>query len=218
MNRFKVLLVDDHELVRNGIASLLNSVDNLEVVALASNGHEAISVLETEEVDILLSDINMPKMDGINLAKMVHENYPKVKMLALSAHFEEVYIVKMLKAGVMGYLLKNTSEGELTEALETVMSGESYISPEVSKIMMSKYMEKQNLRSNLPSNFDPGLSDREIEVLKLIAEEFTNKEIAEKLFISPRTVDSHRRKLLEKLACKNTAGLVKYAVMKGYAA
>lgn len=213
-----VLLVDDHTLVRKGVMGLLAGMDAVERVLEAKDGHEALAILDQEDIDLVLLDINMPKMNGIQLGEMISNEYPHVKSVVLSMHFEESYVRKALQAGIMGYLLKNTDASELEEAIQTVLAGDSYISPEVSKIMMSRYMRNQNIKLNLPDSIDPNLSDREVEVLKLIAQEFTNKEIAEKLFISPRTVDSHRRNLMEKLCCKNTAGLVKYAVIKGFAA
>jgi DNA-binding NarL/FixJ family response regulator len=211
----RVLLADDHNLIRDGLAALLADVDGIEIVAHANNGHAVISWLEQIKIDVALLDVNMPHMDGIETAKYIVDHYPQVKTIGLSMSHDENTITKMLKAGVNGYLLKTTNQDELVKAIQTVFAGEAYFSSDVSMIMMSRFMpnKPEGVRQNFAQNVT--LTDREMEILEMIASEMTNKEIADKLFISPRTVDTHRRNLLQKLGVKNTAGLVKYAMSIG---
>ena len=150
------------------------------------------------------------ELDGIDATKYITEHFPEVKVLALTMHTDESHITRMLQVGAMGYILKNTGKKELTEAIKTVASGESYFAKEASEVIMRRLMKNKSLQKGKFANVE--LTKREKEVLKLIAEENTNHEIADKLFISPRTVDTHRRNLLQKLKVKNTAGLVKYAI------
>ena len=206
----KILLVDDHQMIRDGIRSLLTGVDDVDIVAEASNGNEAIEILKKQDVDLILMDISMPEMNGIEATKIITSKFEKVKVLTLSMHDEESFVIKMLQVGASGYVLKTTDKLELTEAIKTVASGESYFTKEASKAIMQYFMKGKSAMNRGKASID--LTKRELEVLVLIAEEFTNLEIAEKLFLSPRTVDTHRRNLLQKLAVKNTAGLVKYAI------
>jgi len=169
-----------------------------------------IDILEKESIDLVLMDIEMPEMDGIQTTRYLTENFEKVGVLALTMYDDESHIIKMLQVGAMGYILKSTNKKELTEAIKTVASGESYFAKEASEVIMRRFMKKKTLSKSLA--YKVALTRREKEVLKLIAEEFTNNEIAKKLYISARTVDTHRRNLLQKTGVKNTAGLVKYAI------
>jgi len=206
----KILLADDHKIVRDGIKALLSDVKGIEFLFEASTGREVIEILEKESVDIVIMDIEMPELDGIQTTKYLTENFVNVNVLALTMHEDESHIIKMLQVGAMGYILKSTGKKELSEAIKTVASGESYIAKEASEIIMRRFMKKKALSKK--RSFQVILTKREKEVLKLIAEELTNIEIGEKLFISTRTVDTHRRNLLQKIGVKNTAGLVKYAI------
>lgn len=207
----KIILVDDHKLVRDGIRSQLDNDHKYWIVAEASNGFEALDLLEKHKVDLIIMDINMDKMDGITCTEEVKKRYPEKSVLALTMLNENQHIKQMLKAGASGYLLKNCEEDELKNAIHTIYEGGTYFSPEVTRVVMN------NLRSQKPSNAKNRtiripLTQREKEVLRLILKEYTNKEIAEELFISQRTVDAHKRNLLEKTGSKNVAGLVLFAV------
>jgi len=211
-----ILLVDDHKIVRDGIKALLFTNGLINIVGECEDGNQVLDFVENNSVDIILMDINMQDINGIDCTKMVIEKHPNVKVIALTMHIEEGYISKILKSGASGYILKNTGKSELIDAIKKVNNGENYFSKEVSNVMMNKYMKKSGVRkssSSLASVDD--LTKREVEILGLIAEEMTNNEIGEKLFISPRTVDTHRRNLLQKLGVKNTAGLVKFAIQNG---
>ena len=212
MRKVKILIVDDHPMIRHGIKSLLADEDKYEVAGEAGDGNEAIEKLGKEPYDLVIMDIKMPEKNGIDATEEIVKNYPDVKVLAISMYDEQRYIVKMLQAGALGYILKNTGKQELLSAINTVMKGESYFSQEVSAIMMTQFMSRKSAGEINPAVEDITLTRRETEIIRLIAEELTNSEIGDKLGISTRTVDTHRRNLLQKLDVKNTAGLVKYAI------
>lgn len=209
MKKIRILLVDDHALIRAGIRNSLMNQEHLEVVAEAMNGAEALDYLSKTNVDLVIMDLSMPEMSGTEATRLITEKYPHVNVIILSMHNEETRIREALKAGALGYILKSTSMTELLEAVETVSKGEPYFTREVStKIMNQLIRGKENEHGDTLSR----LTNRELQILKLISEEFTNHEIADKLFISSRTVDTHRRNLIQKLHAKNTAGLVRYAI------
>ena len=213
----KVLLVDDHKIIRDGIRALLMGSKEIEIIGECEDGDEVVAFLSEKTADVVLMDINMKRMNGIEATSSVIAAFPDVKVIALTMHNEEGYVSKILKAGAVGYVLKNTGKAELVLAIQAVTEGKSYFGTEVAEIMMSKYLKTTNKPKN-PSGFlvtVDELTKREIEILKLIAEELTTTEMSEKLFISPRTVDTHRRNLLQKLGVKNTAGLVKFALQNG---
>lgn len=212
MKNIRILIVDDHPMIRHGIKSLLSDEDNISLIEEASDGKEAINRLGSTSYDLIIMDIKMPEMNGIEATEHIHKTYPDTKILAISMYDEQRYIVKMLQAGALGYILKNTGKQELLNAIDTVMRGESYFSQEVSSIMMSQFMSRKGSGLTDITKPEVPLTKRETEIIRLISEELTNSEIAEKLGISPRTVDTHRRNLLQKLDVKNTAGLVKYAL------
>lgn len=205
----RIMLVDDHKLVRDGVKSYLERNNNYDIVAESSNGKEALELLKTTPVDLIIMDINMDEMDGITCTKKVTALYPKTKVLALTMLNENQHIKQMLAAGASGYLLKNCDETEFNTAIESIFSIGNYYSPQVTKTIMSSF---NNSKPKSSKGVQIPLTDREKEVLKLILKEFSNKEIAEALFISPRTVEAHKRNLLEKTKSRNTAGLVLYAV------
>jgi DNA-binding NarL/FixJ family response regulator len=207
----RILLVDDHRLIRDAIQSYMEGDDEYEVVGEASHGQEAIRILEEKEVDVVLMDINMPIMGGIECTKEIKKRWTKISVLTLSMMSDNQHIKQMMGAGASGYVLKNCTEKELKKAIKTVFEGDTYYSSEVTEVVMSNLMKNNPTKtSNLV--VDMPLTDREKEVLELIIKEFTNNEIAEKLFISNRTVDAHKRNLLEKTGSKNIAGLVMYAI------
>lgn len=203
----KVLIVDDHKLIREGIAQYLEGDDRYHLTGDASEGVEALEFLRNNEVDLVLTDIRMPHMDGIDLTKNITSEFPNIKVVALTMMNDNNHIKKLMNAGAVGYVLKNCSESELKKAITQVMDGETYYSPEVTETVMNALMKKKRtIGSEMP------LTSREKEVLELIVKEFSNQEIADKLFISLRTVDAHKRNLLEKTGAKNVAGLVVYAI------
>lgn len=206
-----VLIADDHKIFRDGIKALLEKEKDIEVLAEAENGNEVMEKLDVQQVNVILMDIDMAETNGIETTKKIKEKYPGVNILVLSMHGEQNYIVKMLEAGAIGYILKNTGKDEMLTAIKSVSQGDSYFSKEVS----ARLIEHLNRPVQSVRTDDIPLTTREVEVLKLIAQEYSNPEIAEKLFISIRTVDTHRRNLLDKLGVKNTAGLVKYALKTG---
>lgn len=206
MTTTRLILADDHEMIRNGIKLMLKKNIEFEIASEASSGEEVISYLErnSNRVDVILMDINMPGMGGIKATEIITQKYKNIKILALTMHSEETFITSMMKAGATGYILKEAHTSELIMAINTVASGKKYYSNEVSVAMINALMSKDNSKGN-------DLSEREIEVLKYIAAGDTNKEAGEKLFISPRTVETHRRNILSKLDVKNTAEMIKYA-------
>jgi len=208
----KVLIADDHKIFRDGLISLMGGEEDIQVVGEAADGNEVMEKLPTARPDVILMDISMGESGGIVTTQLVREKYPDIKILVLSMHSESSYILKMLELGAIGYLLKDAGKAEMLSAIRTVAAGNSYYSSQVS----AKLVEALTRRNKAPRTRDDiPLTPRELEMLKLIAEEYTNQEIADKLFISTRTVDTHKRNLLEKLKMKNTAGLVKYALKKG---
>lgn len=208
----KIIIADDHQLFIDGIKSLVKTMKNMEIVAEVNNGKELLEVLEKTTCNIVLMDINMPEMDGIEATKLVKTKHPLLKILMLTMFSSRDYIEKLLRAGADGYILKNTGKAELQEAIETLMNGESYFSKEVTERIMEGLQKKKNMEK---STYLVELTEREIDVLKLIVQEFTTAEIAEKLFISTHTVETHRKNLISKLNVRNIAGLVKYAMQNG---
>jgi len=213
----KVLLVDDHKIVRDGIAALLKNEKAIKLVGECTDGSEVSGFLANQKTDVILLDIMMPKLNGIETGKLVMERYPDMRILTLSMNNDFDYIQEMLELGAAGYILKNTGGEELLKAIKTVAAGKPYFSPEVTDIVMNRHMNKQETKKTTGKNSEllEQLTNREIEVLKLIAQEMTNVEIAEQLFISRRTVDTHRRNLLQKLGSKNSIGLIRFAYSNG---
>ena len=213
MENIKVFLVDDHKLIRDGIKAHFNNDDRFQVVGEASNGKEAIEKLENSPADVVLMDVNMDIMDGIECTTQLKNDHPEIKVLALTMLAENKHIKEMLKAGAVGYLLKNSTEAEIKQCIISVKSGMPFYSPEVMQTVMNN-LGAPVLAKKKVSRFEPviQLSEREKEVLVLVIKEFSNQEIADKLYISKRTVDAHKRNLLEKTGAKNVAGLVIYAL------
>jgi len=202
----KILLVDDHAIVSDGLQALLQVVDDFEVVNKLSSGDFALAYLKQNEVDLLITDYSMPDMDGVTLVKKAKQIKPELKIIVLSMHDETVMIREMLSAGVNGYVLKKYAQQELVNAIETVSNGRQYWSAEVNKALLSSLLPQE-----MPEN---QVTDRELEVLRLLAEELTSKQIAEKLFISERTVETHRKNLMRKTGATNGIGLMRYAYSK----
>ena len=205
----RIIIADDHQIFLEGLIALFNAIKNIDIIGTATNGVEAIDLLCKNKVDIAIIDIDMPEMDGVELNRAIKNEYPKVKTLILSTHSFPDKIAHFAKNGANGYLLKNAEKSELLTAIISIMAGENYFSEEVKK----KYMNSIFTPNNKDDTYQ--LSQREEEILKLIAKEYTAQEIAEELFISQHTVNTHRKNLLAKLNAKNIAGLVKYALQNG---
>jgi len=212
MANIKVLLVDDHKIVRDGIKLMLEPQAGIDVVAEAESGVKVKELLEHSPVDVIVMDINMPDMNGIATTKLVKGQYPDIKVLALTMSSDDSHIRQMVQAGASGYIMKSAGRDELTKAIQEVMQGKHYFSDQATHSIMMDLVKNKG-KSSAP---DPiHITERELEVLQMIVKEHTNLEIAEKLYISPRTVDAHRRNLLQKTGARNTAGLVKYAFKNG---
>lgn len=205
----KILVVDDHEIFRKGLVLVLNRIPEIVVVGEASNGSICIDMMLTLDPDIVLMDIQMPVMDGIETAGYLHQHYPKLKIVALSMFGEEDYLQKMIEAGVSGFLLKNIERHELAIALNQIHQGNAYYSSELLPYLTSKF--KKETEIDISAHF----SRREKEILKEIAKGKSNQEIADTLFISKRTVDGHKTNLIQKTGSKNVLGLLIYALKNG---
>lgn len=208
----KVLVADDHQLVIDGLKLMLEGIDEVEYVASAQNGQEVLKLLDTLQVDVVLLDINMPVMDGIECCKVMSKSHPDVKILALSMMKEASLVKKMLKEGASGFLLKNAGQEEVLAGIQKVHNGEKAFSAEILDILMDSLSGVQ--RKSSQRNF-PRISKREKQILNLIVWEKTTQEIADELFISFSTVETHRKNLLSKLDVRNTAGLVRVALEHG---
>ncbi|MDQ1150654.1 response regulator transcription factor [Sphingobacterium zeae] len=213
----KILLVEDHMVVRNGIKLLLESQDGFDVVGEASNGKEALQFLASNPVpDIVLTDISMNEMDGMELLQVIKKQYETVKVVILSMLNQINYVIEAFESGLSGYLVKNVGYSELLFGLNHIAAGGRYLSEEIAMLLLDQVSSGQSytqLRGEIYEDFD--ISDRELEVLKLIAEGYTNVEIADKIFLSKRTVEGHRQNLIDKAGVKNTAHLVKFAFERG---
>jgi DNA-binding NarL/FixJ family response regulator len=211
MNKIKVLIVDDHQIIIDGLKSLLQNNDDIVVAGEANNGREALRIPGILKIDVVLMDIDMPVMNGIEALKEIKRTLPGIKVIILSMHQEAGMIKSLMAIRADGYILKSTSKEELIGAIKKVAEGQPYFSPEVTLSLLN------NTQNNLSSSTQPVemLTDREEEILKLIAEGFSNKEIGTKLFISHRTVDTHRTNLMKKLNANNIAGLISYAIKNG---
>lgn len=211
MKKFKLLLVDDHRLMLEGLIMLLSEEEWIESIKGATSGREALTIIEQERIDVMMVDINMPEMSGLQLSTIVHERFPDTKILALSMYNDNIMIAKMIEAGAMGYVLKSTDISELTDAIFTIASGKRFLSKEVQDIIMQGIYTSNSQINEIQPNVIK-LTSRETEVLNLIAHEYSNEQIADKLFISERTVETHRKNIFTKTKQKSIVGLIKYAI------
>ena len=213
MDKIKVIICDDHQILVQGLKSLLKDSEEIEIIATANNGQELLETLKNKKPDILLLDVDMPVMDGYETLKQVKSKYSSIKVISLTIHLDKTIIQKMMETGASGYLLKNINKSELSEAIRKVYSGKIYISDEATNSLLDK--EKLEVKTAQLDESVEELTKREIEILKLIAEGYSNTEIGGILYISPRTVDTHRTNIMKKLNVKNIAGLIKYAIQVG---
>lgn len=206
MEEIKLLLVDDHQVITDGLKSLLNNQSGMRVSSTALNGKEALEIIKILTIDLVLMDIDMPVMNGLDATKLIKQTENPPKVIILSMHSEKGMVEDLINTGVDGYLLKNSGKEEIIDAIQKVMAGNNYFASDVTLSLLS------NKNSGSSAQAEHGLTDRELEILKLIADGFTNKEIGDKLFISHRTVDTHRTNLMKKLEVKNIAALISFAI------
>ena len=211
MSQLRILLADDHALVRAGFRALLQNVPDVQVVAEASDGNEALKLIESHQPDIAVVDISMPGLNGLEVAARVKKEFPNVRVLILSMHATEEYARRAIRAGAVGYLLKDADAAEFKAALQAVASGEIYLSPTISKHIITDYARRLADETNSLERLTP----RQREVLQLIAEGHSRKTIAGKLNISVKTFDAYRAELMKQLDIHDVAGLVRYAIQKG---
>jgi DNA-binding NarL/FixJ family response regulator len=206
--KIQLLVADDHAILRDGIVSLLQTEPEFQVACTAAGGYEVLELIASLQVDVCLLDINMPGLDGIETAKLIRQRKPDIKIIMLTTYNDREIISELVHIGVSGYLLKNSDKAELVEAINKVMKGRHYFSEEVEKIILEGLTEKKNIEV-VP------LTGRELEILQLLAKEYTNDKIAAELHISYRTVETHRKNIMQKTKASNLAGLIKYAFGKG---
>ena len=212
-SKYRIVIAEDHTILREGLKSLFSSSPDFEIVGEAEDGREAIQCVEKIKPDLILTDLSMPKMSGMDAIREIKKQSPKTKILVLTVHKAEEYILSTFKAGANGYVLKDSTHAELVMAVRKVLSGKKYISSEISDKVIEGYLEgKKTLKSH--TSFET-LTQREREILKLIAEGYKNKEIADYLCISPKTVEKHRSNLMEKLNLHNVQALTAFAIEKG---
>ena len=214
MEAIKILITDDHQIIIDGLKSLLSDEKDLQVIGEASNGKEAIEFLKLLKADVVLMDIDMPVLIGIEATKKIKSEFDDVRVIILTMHNESGLIKTLVAAGADGYILKNSDQSELLEAIRKVASGNQYFSSDVTLSLLNK--NSSQLKQFQTDSKIAELTSREIEILKMIAEGNSNKEIGEILFISHRTVDTHRTNLMKKLDVNNIAGLIRYAIQQGF--
>jgi len=216
VEKIRILLADDHALVRSGLIRLLEPNKDILVVGEAEDGEETIRKTKELKPDVVVIDLSMPKINGIEAAKIIRKDCPESRVLVLTMHENEEYVYQIFRSGANGYILKNANRNEITTAIRAVAKGERFFSPRVSEIMVEGYLRKAEEREKQIDSPDIELTTRERDVLSLIAEGFNNQQIADKLFISPRTVDTHRTNIMQKLDIHDVANLVKYALDHGF--
>ena len=209
----RLLLVDDHAVVRSGLRMLLASEADVEIVGEAGSGSEAVSAAGSERPNVILMDIGLPDMTGIEAARLIKSKFPNVAIVALTIHEDEEYFFKMLEAGASGYVPKRAAPEELLTAIRAAASGEVYLYPSLAKLLVKDYLSQERAVENKPTL--NGLTDREQEVLSLLAEGAANDHIADKLVISTKTVERHRENIMRKLNLHSRSELVRYAIRKG---
>ena len=209
--KIKVLLADDHKIFRDGLRTLIEK-EGMEVVGEAENGRKAINLAEKLLPNVIVMDVSMPDMNGIEATRKIKAGMPDVKVIALSMHSDRRFVLGMLEAGASGYLLKDCAFGELATAINQVSTGNTYLSPQIADVVVKGYLNKANDSSTIGGAV---LTSREREILQLIAEGLTAKEIAVHVFLSIKTIETHRRNIMQKLNMKSTADLTKYAIREG---
>lgn len=212
MEKIRVIIVDDHQIIRDGIKALISGVDGLEIAGEAGSAEEMLSRVNSFNADVALVDISLPGISGIKMTQQLALTHPDLKILILSMHLNEEYVSNALKAGALGYLAKNTTREELITAIRRVAEGQRYLGKEVSEVITAGYIQRAKIDATVENEI---LSRREVEILRLTAEGHGNKEISEKLFISIRTVESHKNHIMQKLGLKSAVEMTRYALKKG---
>ena len=215
MDKIRVLLADDHTLIRSGIATLLQTNKDFLVVGEAEDGEEAVRKTGELKPTVVVLDLSMPKLSGIEATKQIKKKYPEVNVLVLTMHENEEYVYQILKSGAAGYVLKSAGKDELITAIRAAAKGEKFFSPRISQIMAEGYVRRVEQVKAESESGDLPLTRREREVLALVVDGMTNQQIADQLFISPRTVDTHRTNIMQKLDIHDLANLVRYAIERG---
>ncbi len=210
----RVLIVDDHEIFLDSLSLLMTTFPGVEVVDNCKNAKEAIHFIQNNDIDLVITDYKMPQMSGIELTIFLRQHHPEVKVLMLSVSEEADMIREAFQAGVWGYMMKRTGKTELQKAIQTIASGQKYFSESVVFELMRLGLTANIPKEEIPNEFSQ-LTEREIDIIRLIADEMSSNEIAEKLFIAPKTVETHRHNIIKKLNVKNTVGIVKYAIKNG---
>jgi len=210
--KVRILLADDHQVLRSGLRALLNLEPDFDVVGEASNGIEAVKLAETLRPDIIVMDVSMPEMDGLKAAEEIHSLGLKSRIVMLTVHADEEYLFQTLKAGASGFVHKSSADSELIDAIRTANRGDVFLYPSAIKKLLEEYLRGESRESD---EKDP-LTNREREVLKATVEGYTNNEIAEQLVISPKTVDTYRQRIMEKLNLHHRSELIRYALKRGY--
>ena len=210
-DQIRVLIADDHTIVRSGVRMLLEAEADIEVVGEALDGREALNLAESLQPDVVLMDITMPEMDGLEATKQLKKRFPHINILVLTMHRSDEYFFEMLKAGASGYILKGAKTSELINAVRIVQQGEVFLYPTMTQKLVKGYLQL----AEWENEGEPSLSPREKEIFRLLAEGYSNKEIADKLVISPSTVHSHRGNLMDKLGLSNRRELIQYARKRG---
>lgn len=209
MNKIKLLLVDDHKVVRTGLRLVFENEKNIEIVADVGNGEKALLEVRKHHPDVVISDISMPEMNGIELTERIIADFPNTSVLILSMHNDEEYIIDALEAGAMGYIPKDSDETEIVSAVENLSNGKMYYSSSISDVFARKLIKKKGREVE-----EKKMTAREMEVIELIVNGYSNKEIATELTVSKRTIDNHRSNLMRKLKARNTADIVRIAIIK----
>ena len=212
MGKIKVLIADDHTILRQGIKALLDNQAEIEVIGEAKDGREALTLIERLLPDVILMDIAMPGLNGLEATRRIKKKFPKIKVLVLTMYTNEEYVFQILNAGANGYLVKETAFQDLISAIRAVYRDEAFMSPSISKKVINRYTQRVRETNNTTGDI---LTTREREILQLIAEGSSSKKIAEALFISPKTVETHRTHIMDKLNIHNRTDLVKYAIRTG---
>ncbi len=213
MSKTRVLIADDHPLIRSGLRSLLARESEFEVVGEAADGYQALELVEQLKPDIVMLDVSMPRLNGIDVARKISETTPSTRVIIVSIHSDESYVLRALRAGAKGYLLKASPEGDILNAVRTVAAGHAYLSPEMSRLLVEEYVREMRERG-VEDSYDL-LSIREKEILQLLVSGSSNRQIAELIHVSVATVETHRSNVLQKLGIHSLPELILYAVRKG---
>ncbi|MBI3110047.1 MAG: response regulator transcription factor [Ignavibacteriales bacterium] len=217
MKKIKILIADDHSIVRSGLRTLIRGSREFSVVGEAADGEAAVRLASLKKPDVAILDISMPKLSGIEATRLIKQNHPEIKVLVLTIHEDEEYVYQIIRAGANGYMVKNAQKREILSAIRSIVNEEPFFSPGISRLIIEKFIKQSKKQDDIRPRQRHLLSNREQEVLELIAHGLTSREIAAKLFLSVTTVNTHRANLMQKLAIHDMAGLVRYALEQGMA-